>query len=229
MLRERTALPDPATDQHVRRRRRRTRSISRSARAAIFLRRLRRWHDPPGQLHGREPAADRGGDRDPDRRRRSADGQLRRHRLQRPRPRRHAHLRLGPRRRRAFDDSTSPSRRHTYTSRWHLHASLESPTTTARASTASVTINVGNTPPTATITSPAPGTTWKVGDVIQFAGRRDRRAGRPPAGVGALLEPDPASLPVQLPPASAPDVRRRRRAARSRRPTTSIRPIWSCG
>jgi hypothetical protein len=38
------------------------------------------------------------------------------------------------------------------------------------SSTAAVTINVGNTPPTATITSPAPGTTWKVGDVIQFAG-----------------------------------------------------------
>jgi hypothetical protein len=33
-----------------------------------------------------------------------------------------------------------------------------------------VTIKVGNTPPRATIISPAAGTTWKVGDVIQFAG-----------------------------------------------------------
>jgi hypothetical protein len=33
-----------------------------------------------------------------------------------------------------------------------------------------VTITVGNTAPTATITSPAAGTTWRVGDLIQFAG-----------------------------------------------------------
>jgi hypothetical protein len=33
-----------------------------------------------------------------------------------------------------------------------------------------VTITVGNTPPTATITSPPAGTTWKVGDVITFSG-----------------------------------------------------------
>ena len=33
-----------------------------------------------------------------------------------------------------------------------------------------MTINVGNTAPTAAISSPAPGTTWTVGDVIQFAG-----------------------------------------------------------
>jgi hypothetical protein len=33
-----------------------------------------------------------------------------------------------------------------------------------------VTIKVGNTPPAATIDSPAPGTTWKVGDLIEFAG-----------------------------------------------------------
>ena len=33
-----------------------------------------------------------------------------------------------------------------------------------------MTITVGNTAPTATITAPAAGTTWKVGDLIQFAG-----------------------------------------------------------
>ena len=33
-----------------------------------------------------------------------------------------------------------------------------------------MTINVGNTAPNATITAPAAGTTWKVGDLIQFAG-----------------------------------------------------------
>jgi hypothetical protein len=36
--------------------------------------------------------------------------------------------------------------------------------------TDSVVITVGNTRPTATITAPAAGTTWKVGDVINFSG-----------------------------------------------------------
>jgi hypothetical protein len=38
------------------------------------------------------------------------------------------------------------------------------------SATATVTVTVGNTPPTATITTPAAGTTWKVGDVITFSG-----------------------------------------------------------
>jgi PKD repeat protein len=70
----------------------------------------------------------------------------------------------------AYDDSTSPQPTHTYTATGTYTASLEVRDNHGAASTASVTINVGNTPPTATITSPAPGTTWKVGDVIQFAG-----------------------------------------------------------
>ena len=36
--------------------------------------------------------------------------------------------------------------------------------------TDSVTISVGNTAPTATILTPAAGTTWKVGDTIAFSG-----------------------------------------------------------
>jgi hypothetical protein len=36
--------------------------------------------------------------------------------------------------------------------------------------TDSVTISVGNTPPTAVINTPPAGTTWKVGDVINFSG-----------------------------------------------------------
>src|SRR5918994_2314606 len=70
----------------------------------------------------------------------------------------------------AYDDSTSPQPTHTYTAAGTYTASLEVRDNHGAASTASVTINVGNTPPTATVTSPAPGTTWKVGDVIQFAG-----------------------------------------------------------
>jgi hypothetical protein len=38
------------------------------------------------------------------------------------------------------------------------------------SATDSVAITVGNTPPTAAINSPAAGTTWKVGDVINFSG-----------------------------------------------------------
>ena len=38
------------------------------------------------------------------------------------------------------------------------------------SSTASVMITAGNTPPSVTMTSPAAGSTWKVGDVISFAG-----------------------------------------------------------
>jgi PKD repeat protein len=70
----------------------------------------------------------------------------------------------------AYDDSTSPTPTYTYTVAGSYTASLEVQDNRGASSTASVTITVGNTPPTATITSPAPGTTWKVGDVIQFAG-----------------------------------------------------------
>ena len=40
----------------------------------------------------------------------------------------------------------------------------------AATGTSSVTISAGNTPPTAVIDTPAAGTTWKVGDVINFSG-----------------------------------------------------------
>jgi PKD repeat protein len=70
----------------------------------------------------------------------------------------------------AYDDSTSPTPTYTYTVAGTYTASLEVKDNRGASSIASVTINVGNTPPTATIISPAAGTTWKVGDVIQFAG-----------------------------------------------------------
>jgi glucose/arabinose dehydrogenase len=70
----------------------------------------------------------------------------------------------------AYDDSTSATPTYTYTSQGVYTASLRVTDSRGASSTASVTITVGNTPPTATINSPAPGTTWKVGDVIPFAG-----------------------------------------------------------
>ena len=69
-----------------------------------------------------------------------------------------------------YDDSTAVAPTYTYTSAGSYVASLRVTDKQGASGTAAVTINVGNTAPTATITSPAAGTTWKVGDVIQFAG-----------------------------------------------------------
>jgi glucose/arabinose dehydrogenase len=69
-----------------------------------------------------------------------------------------------------YDDSTAVGPSYTYTSQGVYTASLRVTDSHGASSTAAVTITVGNTPPTATISSPAPGTTWKVGDVINFAG-----------------------------------------------------------
>jgi glucose/arabinose dehydrogenase/PKD repeat protein len=69
-----------------------------------------------------------------------------------------------------YDDSTVVAPSHTFTSQGVYTTSLRVTDSHGAASTAAVTVSVGNTAPTATITSPAPGTTWKVGDLIQFAG-----------------------------------------------------------
>jgi PKD repeat protein len=69
-----------------------------------------------------------------------------------------------------YDDSTAVAASHTYTSQGEYTASLRVTDSHGASGTAAVTITVGNTAPTATISSPAPGTTWAVGDVIRFAG-----------------------------------------------------------
>jgi glucose/arabinose dehydrogenase len=69
-----------------------------------------------------------------------------------------------------YDDSTAVAPSYTYTSQGTYIASLRVTDSHNSSSTAAVTISVGNTAPTATISSPAPGTTWKVGDLINFAG-----------------------------------------------------------
>ena len=97
-----------------------------------------------------------------------------------------------------YDDSTAVSPSYTYASQGVYTASLRVTDTHGASSTAAVTIEVGNTPPTATIGAPAPGTTWAVGDVIDFAGSATGRAGRPATGVRAVLGPDPPPLPVRL-------------------------------
>jgi PKD repeat protein len=70
----------------------------------------------------------------------------------------------------AYDDSSSPNPTHTYTTAGSYTAGLKVRDSHGASGTASVAINVGNTPPTATITSPAATRTWAVGDPIEFAG-----------------------------------------------------------
>jgi PKD repeat protein len=70
----------------------------------------------------------------------------------------------------AFDDSTAAQLTYTYTTQGTHTASLRVTDPDGASDSDSVTITVGNTPPTAAITAPAAGTTWKVGDVINFSG-----------------------------------------------------------
>jgi len=70
----------------------------------------------------------------------------------------------------AYDDSTSATPSYTYTTTGTYTASLQVTDSRGATGRASVTINAGNQAPTATITSPAAGTTWKVGDTINFSG-----------------------------------------------------------
>jgi glucose/arabinose dehydrogenase len=70
----------------------------------------------------------------------------------------------------AYDDATSATPQFTYTAAGTYAASLEVRDNRGATGRASVTINAGNQAPTATIVTPAAGTTWKVGDTIAFSG-----------------------------------------------------------
>jgi PKD repeat protein len=71
-----------------------------------------------------------------------------------------------------YDDGTGASVTYTYTAGGTVNASLRVTDSHGAfgTDTVTITVTVGNTPPTATIVSPAAGTTWKVGDVITFSG-----------------------------------------------------------
>ncbi|WP_327640000.1 PQQ-dependent sugar dehydrogenase [Kribbella sp. NBC_00482] len=68
-----------------------------------------------------------------------------------------------------YDDSTAATAQHTYTTTGTVTARLRVSDGTA-SSTTTTQINVANTAPTASITSPGPATKWKVGDTINFSG-----------------------------------------------------------
>ena len=70
----------------------------------------------------------------------------------------------------AYDDSTATRPTWTYTADGSYAVKLRVTDPGGLSGTATVTVAVGNTPPTATITAPPAGTTWKVGDLISFSG-----------------------------------------------------------
>ena len=81
-----------------------------------------------------------------------------------------------------FGDATSPTATYTYTSSGTYTAALRVTDDQGASGTATATITVGNTPPTAVIDAPGPGLTWKVGDPISFAGHAtDAQDGTLPA------------------------------------------------
>ena len=218
--------PRPGQNSHLRRGRRKPGAPPDRARRRPLLSRLRRRHHPPRHLHLGKPAAERGDHGEPDHRSRSADRQLRRHRLDRP-GRSAAELHVGSQRRRNVRrcDRRRPPRIPT-ASRAPIPRLCGSPTTRARATRDSVTITVGNTPPTATIDTPAAGTTWTVGDVISFSGHAtDPQQGTLPASAltwRLLQQHCPSNCHTHVVQTFAGV-----RAAHSRRPTTSTPPTSS--
>jgi glucose/arabinose dehydrogenase len=71
----------------------------------------------------------------------------------------------------AYDDSTAAQPAHTYTAAGTYTVSLR--VTDSQGATDlsdPITITAGETPPTATISAPSPGTTWRVGQTISFSG-----------------------------------------------------------
>jgi glucose/arabinose dehydrogenase len=70
----------------------------------------------------------------------------------------------------AYDDATGATAQFTYTSAGSYLAGVRVTDNHGASATDSVAIQAGNTPPTATISSPSAGFTWKVGDPIAFAG-----------------------------------------------------------
>jgi glucose/arabinose dehydrogenase len=71
----------------------------------------------------------------------------------------------------AFDDSTAVRPTHTYTAAGTYTTRLRVTDSQGATDVSDpITITAGETPPTATISTPAPSTTWRVGQTIPFAG-----------------------------------------------------------
>jgi glucose/arabinose dehydrogenase/PKD repeat protein len=78
----------------------------------------------------------------------------------------------------AFDDAAAATASFTYTQPGTYTATLRVTDPSGASGTDSVTISAGNTPPEPVIDTPAAGTTWKVGDTINFSGHAtDQQSG----------------------------------------------------
>ncbi len=73
----------------------------------------------------------------------------------------------------SYDDSTSPQPTYTYSTAGTYAARLQVTDARGASDTLDVplTITAGNSPPTATIDTPLPSATWKVGEGISFSGK----------------------------------------------------------
>jgi glucose/arabinose dehydrogenase/PKD repeat protein len=80
-----------------------------------------------------------------------------------------------------FDDSTSATPSRTYTTPGTVNVGLRVSDSSGLTDTDTVTITAG-TLPTATINTPAAGTTWRVGDTISFSGTGTDFQGNPLTG-----------------------------------------------
>ena len=69
-----------------------------------------------------------------------------------------------------FDDGNAVTASHTYNSPGNVTVRLRVTDAGLATGTDSEVISVGNSPPMPVISTPAAGTTWKVGDLINFSG-----------------------------------------------------------
>ena len=130
-----------------------------------------------------------------------------------------------------FGDSTSATPSFTYTQNGRFDVTLRVSDGRGGLGTDQVTILVGSGGPSATITSPAAGTLWKVGDVISFSGsatglrstascRRRLSTGRSSFTIARRTSAPVTRMTCRAGRASAPGA--------SLRPTTNIPPTSSC-
>ena len=129
----------------------------------------------------------------------------------------------------AFDDATGVTASWTYQQPGTYTPELRVTDNLGASDTDAVTITAGNTPPTATISSPASSLRWKVGDTVSFSGgATDPQSGTLPASaLSWSLVLHHCDSRRQLPPAPGADLRRASPRAASAPPTTSTRRTWS--
>ena len=123
-----------------------------------------------------------------------------------------------------FDDGSSATAQWIYSGAGTVNARLRVTDPDGLFDVAGVPISINNTAPVAVIDNPTSAFTWKVGDPITFTGHAvdPDEPGACTAGLRSHLAADHAPLPIELPHASDPGLRRcgRRIVRRARSPST---------